>query len=325
MSKREPKTISSPDSELQTKSKTKSKTKSETKSKTKPNVKKDVISDKTYWIKITCDEDTKDKRKSDKLHLTDVSADFIRGIYCGLNDPFENCSYDDNDIHLESNFPLEGCLSADTMASWGDGNYFEDFCGLDIDDEGNPISNDNDDNDDNNHDKQVVYRKKILNNSKKYNERWQKFMKEHSDELTIKKPTKRYFACIQTGDNSHMIQFDSVDFLNGFETMRLWTDSIPYWFYSLYLYSVFDSNKVCRTSVTYIHKSIPDEKHKKNKSCDNNKNCEGYNKNGHNTYDECLTPITVPKSSSCHIHEVRPSHKIKKLKNCLAQIKLEKL
>lgn len=289
-----------------------------------------------HWVKISCDGNS--DRKEEVLTLKDVSSDFIKGVYCALNDPYDNVEYDD-DVTMESDLKLEGCVIPDIIASWGDGNYFEQFCGLDQDSDGEYIGPSIDDI---HNDKREPYRTKILSDPKKYNKRWKRFLKEYRSDID-KVPTKRYCAFIQTGDNDHIMQFDTIDFLNGFEMIRMWAQNQSSWFYTLYLTSVFDSGKVCRTQVTYqslqkdkeyfdhiflcANKYLPTELAK-----DVVRNlaqaCYGYDKKVHNTYDECTT---LCRESVCHIHREKQvskgtkKNKSLRLKHCLARIKLEKL
>lgn len=283
------------------------------------------LSKSKHWVNIICNGNK--KKISDKMTLKNVSSDFIKGIYCALNDPVEDEAYED-DIIVKSDLDLHDCISEDVIASWGDGNYFEQFCGLNMDEDGNYIERDYDEHD--------SYRSKILKNPKKYNARWQKFVIKYPDEL-IKIPTKRFFAFIQGGEINYIIQFDSIDFLNGFEIMRLWIDSQLTWYYSLYLTSIFDSEKVCRSIVTYptsqkeksdllyifecINVHLPKVLAEK-VICILAQQCHVYDKKCHDTYDECHT---LCLRSACHIHQKNPKDKILRLKDCLARIQLEQL
>lgn len=291
-------------------------------------------SNSKYWLKILFNN----KEYRDVLLLNDVSVDFIRGVcfvrYCILNEPqYSKNNY--TDLVLTSNAKqfqnYYYFVTAPIVIRWPQSrrdNELEKLCGF----------NNNDDRKYFCHNTMQYHREKILKNAKKYNIRLKEFLKEFLNQLSHpdKTPSKRYIAyiCI-IGPiiRNYTIQFKSIDFLNGFEHMRMWMNNISKrlnWRYRIILKSVYDSGKICKTFVTYqlpqkekndieylnecINEYLPKYLRQIIMSmitkCDNR-----------DEYDECLTLCI---NDSCYVHQ-KASNAILKLSECITKIDLEQI
>lgn len=290
-----------------------------------------------HWVKIEV-HTKKTKIKLDELFLENISTDFIKGMYCAMYDPLDDDKIDTDDdiiVSMTSEFTLKKCVFSDILVAWDKGNNFEyfyqsrlDYC---------------------NRDNHETRRKKILNNPKNYNKCLEEFIKtcpnDHGGLHTL--PTKRFFAFIwmRYSNLECVIQFDSIDFLNGLEMMHAWMDDnlLSRWQHhssykkSIYLKSIFDTFKVCRATITYQH---PHERNKLLYIFDHvnkyllkeltqiiiydyiNQQCNNYNANNNSVYDECLTYSIEP---SCHIHRRPQVSRQLRLINCVAHVQLEQL
>jgi hypothetical protein len=196
--------------------------------------------EKKYWIKFWFySRDT--GIHTHNLKFKNVSSDFIKGIYIILlkqipkyEQLYKN-TLDALDYYMsvKSNYVLNDCLKPNIVDWWADGNYFEyNFSAS------------------NGHNfYEGIHRSIILNDPARYNEEWKKYIENETTHLSL---TKRYSAFIQIEEIDYIVQFDSIDFLNGFEMMRFWiennySDSLD----CLSLRSIFDSGKVCKKYVEY--------------------------------------------------------------------------
>lgn len=183
-----------------------------------PSKRRTLKSKQKYWVKIS--------KKSNKskieniLKFDDVSPDFIRGMYCYFYNPDNNCLLKDNMIvNMDSNLQLLNCMQSDVIASW----YSDD------DDKTNNAFID--DVIDPNDTKRNKYRDNILKNPQKYNKVWAGNLNYIGYFRAKNNVTKQFFALFYNKPNQYsaqsayrrcVIQFDSLDFLNGYETVRLW-------------------------------------------------------------------------------------------------------
>lgn len=276
-----------------------------------------------HWIKIKLMHDKSKNKKCDKIFLENVSVDFIKGICCALNDP-HNHKVIDKRVFIKSDFQIKECMCSDILVVFGERNHFEDeYClhifGSDVD------SNDIYSDDEN------ECRTSILRYSELYNASFENFIDEYNDDEhgVDPTPTKQFCAFIQSANTHYLVQFDSIDFLNGFEMIRVWMYTNSWWSYSLHLGSIFDSYKVCKTMVTYQFTQ------KYNKLILNHvlkylsqvlaqevmnyclQQCD-YPNHYSCAHDECLT---LSDESTCHIHCDNAKYKIR-LKDCEAQVHL---
>lgn len=258
-----------------------------------------------------------------KLFLKNVSADFIKGIYMGLYDPLQNKALD-NKILIQSDFQFDDCMSSNIIVSWDDydgindtiennmnnGIYFDNLTLIN----------------------KPTLRSKILRNPKKCNAWLQNYMKNINEFIT-----KRFIGFVQVRDTDYIIQFDSIDFLNGFETIRLWKSGFDRWIddEQLYLSLIFDELKICKKSVIY---QTPQKEKNKLTLIFNivskylpktlaqlvinivGQQCNYDDEN--NNYDSCKT-ITI--NSMCNVHQKVLNRQSSRLENCLATIDLEQL
>jgi hypothetical protein len=173
-----------------------------------------------------------------------VSADFIKGVYTILYDITEDVALYDRIITMDTNMELNGCMSEDILGWWADGNRFIE-CWL----PGSGYES--------NEDKPSL-------TVEKYNAEWNRYIYNNPDEdEKIAIPSKRFVAFIQVNATNYIIQFDSIDFLNGYETLHGWARNIRGSYISHYLDNVFDSGEVCHKIVTY---GIPCEEESKIKN-----------------------------------------------------------
>lgn len=278
-----------------------------------------------HWVKIIYDGVDDDSNKN-MLFFENVSEDYIKGICCAFRNPM--CSYDfddnDNEIIIKSDLDLNGCLGSDGIASWQDRDYCEFYCGQYLNNDVDRIeSNAN-----------ISDRKAILNDPKKYNAKWKKFVTEHPENF-IRIPTKRFYAIIEIDNidqnDVFIVQFDSKDFIDGFELFRAQGDKHQY---SLTILSIFKWGMICATSVEY---KTPDNVEQQlsqiykyiNKYLPNDlarividmysKQCKSHRWSRH-IYDKCFTSCV---DSYCHVH--KDSEEILELKDCIATVHLEPL
>lgn len=63
-------------------------------------------------------------------------------------------------------------------------------------------------------------------------------------------PTMRYSIDMQIGDITYIIQFNSIDFLNGLTTINCWQSNDMC--NQSYLYNVYDNSQLCYKKTTYL-------------------------------------------------------------------------
>jgi hypothetical protein len=289
------------------------------------------LEEEKYWVTFTFHD-----HGSKNFKLTNVSSDFIKGIYCGLlqpSDKYENkLDIPNYDMTIETNYVLTDCLDPNIIDSSDYGILFECQFNESIGYEPNNSERSN-----------------ILCDPNRYNTEWGKYIV--SNDFLPKIPlTKRYIVFIHIGDvdfdedEDFIIQFDTIDFLNGFEMVRLWIDD-NYFNDTNYLSSrsIFDSGKVCKKYVEYdIKKSakvqsdlsyiiecliefFPKELaqiivHEHVYECVLERNCKDLSEQNYDEYDVCTTQCI---GNVCHIHS--KSRKKLSLQECLVEISLEQL
>lgn len=265
-----------------------------------------------YWIKIYKNHESKPL-----LFQENVSIDYIKGIYCAICYPINNNSHNDG-LLIKSNFELNYCTLSDVVMEIRRINENDDDikqlfgCGCANRD----------------------LRAKILNNPKTYNDNLEKFIKKYSSKKWNK--IKRFLAFIRINESRYIIQFDSIDFMNGFEMIRMWSSKQPPYNLSLHLLSIYDTSKICKTSVTF---QPPQEEINKlllifqqiNKYLptvltqlilqDFAQQCDYHLVYGR-AYDTCLT---YSVESNCYFHRRGAIHRTLQLENCLARVQLEQL
>lgn len=172
------------------------------------------------WMKLSCHDDK--GNNVDILELTNVSADYIKGIYCTLYDPINERTGNyvsqeqynlvfckNNCLSLRSNLPLGGCSDLNNVVMWRNFNsVFTKEHIMNIVDEAHKLN--------------------TTNESSKCNIQWDKFVKHHLN-VHIQNPTKRYVVFMRINCYDSIFQFDSIDFLSGIEFVRAWTQSNPMW------------------------------------------------------------------------------------------------
>lgn len=314
-----------------------------------------------YWVKIECKREEhssgilslifdaplshKEYNINDAILLNNVSIDFIKGAFYASQ--FNNNYI--NSIVVSSNLLLNyNCIRSNILLErFCSYDEFEKFHGLNI--------NNNDERIDN----ALSNRKKILNNPEICNHQWKKFIEEHPG-VFEKNPTKQFIAFINVTcphkmtlngmqfPENYIVQFDSVDFLNGFEQVRLWTNSCgaSCTLRKLHITYVLHLGKVCKTFVRYqntqkekdellcvfehMNKYLPKELAQLilNMITLCNGHIDAYNNNNNNNvfneyaeYDECETKCL---NDNCHVHQKIRENTIK-LADCTAQIKLQQL
>lgn len=292
------------------------------------NTSKNSSKNVSNWIKIII---YNEKQIPEVALFKNVSVDFIKGVYCAMYDPKHNkLRTATNCTIIESNILLKNCIKSDIICAWcSDCSCIHHFY----------------------HNEYEYYPEKVLNDQKKYNNKLKK--NKNGQLMGMRKIlTKQFFAMIHFGERSctglsccfgenyianWIIQFDSIDFLSGFETMRvrinnncdIFKDNI------LYLGYVFDlcKMKICTLFVTYeflhedsnillrvencINKYLPKELVQLiivyfRDQC-------GWFGEDDEPYEECLTICSF--EDHCFIHE-NQNEKLE-LIHCLANISIE--
>lgn len=64
-------------------------------------------------------------------------------------------------------------------------------------------------------------------------------------------PSKKYVCFVTVGQSDYLLQSDTIDWIEGFETLRIWTDKQQHWYFRVYLYGVFDENSACTWITNY--------------------------------------------------------------------------
>lgn len=263
-----------------------------------------------YWIKIY-DNYVTQTPEFPLLFQKNVSIDYIKGIYCAVRYPISNIAHNYY-IKIYSNFELISCMYSDIILVFEsrynnfDSQHLFEYNNKDI-------------------------RSKILCDPKKHNKKWEQFMEKYAHNKIGN--TKRFLALIGIDTYNYVIQFNSIDFLNGFEMVRTWSDNQSY-NVSIHLSSIYDTLKICKTSITFrssrkemnelliifreINKYLPKVLtqlilQKIAQQCDHHLT---------NGYDLCLTHSD---KSSCYFHQKKGKYKILQLEKCLPQIHLEQL
>lgn len=267
-----------------------------------------------YWIKIYNGRYI--TQDSLLLFQENVSIDYIKGINCAVKYLITNDAHN-TIITINSNFILENCMHSDIILVFD--SRYDNFEWQHF------FEHENKD-----------LRSKILSDPKKHNKEWKKFMKEYAHNKIGK--TKRFLALIRISKYNYVIQFNSIDFLNGFEMVRTWSRlddrsrNFPSMREPLHLLSVYDTLKICKISITF---QTPQKEMNRlliifqqiNKylplvlaqlilqifaQCD-------YHACG---YDSCLTHSI---ESTCFFHQKIVMCEKVQLENCMPQIHLEQL
>lgn len=299
------------------------------------------ISDPKYWVKISYDRNSDDIIKVPfEINLDNVSSDFVKGIYFALHNPITNRSY--YNIKLESNLCLHNCIRFDIVGKQYI-THFPHYYDANV--------------------KSLFEKDHIYHNPQKFNLTWKNRIKEMRDGI-IQNPSKYFFAIVQVNATYYTIQFESIDFLNGYETMRLWimkNNLGKYWsdgpYYEHYLQYVFEKWQICKLIVTYQHSEEDNKIILKifehiNKYLPNNlthivvklfmNKCSDYEQlqmdddsESTETNDDTIPKLTdvymydechtLCLGNGCHIHNRNLQNKEINLNQCIPKIKLEQI
>lgn len=177
----------------------------------------------TYFLSIIFNNDNKNSKQL--LHLSKLKEDFIKGVYLTLYDEtnFPHIS----DLTIISDMLVNDCLKDNILRTRSRYDY-------DSDDEYKNVNE---------------YKFDYKRNAKENNIKWRKYVKDYS-RSKIKIPTKHYVASVHVNEVNYIVQFDSIDFLNGFQTICSWFYKRNYSI-CIHLYEVFDSWKICNKVVSY--------------------------------------------------------------------------
>lgn len=193
---------------------------------------KDVIVDKLpllsqIWMKLLCRGEKGDI--VDVLELTNVSTNYIKGIYCALYNEYsaiDGVKYDKDHkkifmcgnkcLELYSNVQLTDFNNLNKIVKrWNSISVFTTELITNVVGE--------------------AYELNTTNDPTKCNIQWEKIIKEYPiikqypNEYNINHPTKRFVVFMRIDYGDAIFQFDSLEFLNGIALVHGWMQNNPMW------------------------------------------------------------------------------------------------